>query len=66
MKAVRFRSDAEVRKVLQEIVSERLGALPSSEQNGSLTVRFQEGRIRKLEWHTFVTVDPTGSGALAS
>ena len=50
-------TDAAVRKVLQEIVSERLGALSSSEQNGSLTVRFQEGRIRKIEWHTFDTVD---------
>ena len=50
-------AEAKVRKVLQEIVSERLGALPSSEQNGSLTVRFQEGRIRKIEWHTFDTVD---------
>ena len=50
-------SDTEVRRVLQESVSERLSALPNSEQNGSLTVRFQEGRIRKIEWHTFDTVD---------
>ena len=50
-------SDTEVRRVLQEIVSERLGLLPENEHTGHLYVHFKTGRIRTVEWRTLDSTD---------
>ena len=50
-------SDTEVRRVLQEIVSERLGLLPENEHTGHLYVHFKAGRIRTVEWRTLDSTD---------
>ena len=53
-------SDTEVRRVLQEIVSERLGLLPENEHTGHLYVHFKAGRIRTVEWRTLDSMDERG------
>ena len=50
-------SDTEVRRVLQEIVSERLRLLPENEHTGHLYVHFKAGRIRTVEWRTLDSTD---------
>ena len=50
-------SDAEVRRVLQEIVDARLRLLPENEHTGHLYVHFKAGRIRTVEWRTLDSTD---------
>ena len=57
VRPAQFRSDAEVRKVLQEIVDGRLRLLPVSEHTGHLYVHFKAGRVRTVEWRTLDNPD---------
>ena len=57
VRPAQFRSDTEVRRVLQEIVDARLRLLPENEHTGHLYVHFKAGRIRTVEWRTLDSTD---------